>query len=71
LKSNSGRQHLNLNGVIDIDTMDITLTMPKEVNAQSMSELGKKIWKKYQIEKTIYWIVDNAKPQRGVTRPVL
>jgi transposase len=61
LRSNSGRQHLNLNGVIDIDTLDITVTMPSTVNAQSTIELGKKILKKYSIEKTIYWIVDNAK----------
>jgi transposase len=66
LKSNSGRQHLNLNGVIDIDTMDITLTMPPTVNAQSMIELGKKLLKKYpEIENTIYWIVDNAKYHRA------
>jgi transposase len=65
LKSNSGRQHLNLNGVIDIGTMDITLTMPPTVNAQSMIELGKKILKKYLGKKTIYWIVDNAKYHRS------
>jgi Transposase and inactivated derivatives len=65
LKSNSGRQHLNLNGVIDIDTLDITMTMPSTVNAQSMIELGKQILKKYLGEKTIYWIVDNANYHRA------
>jgi transposase len=65
LKSNSGREHLNLNGVIDIDTMDITLTMPPTVNAQAMIELGKKIEKAYPGKKTIYWIVDNAKYHRA------
>jgi transposase len=66
LKSNSGRQHLNVNGVIDIDTMDITVTMPPTVNAQAMIELGKKLLKKYpEMEKTIYWIVDNAKYHRA------
>ena len=65
LKSNSGRQRLNLNGVIDIDTLDITVTMPATVNAQSMIELGKKVLKKYQGTKTIYWIVDNAKYHRA------
>ena len=66
LKSNSGRQHLNVNGVVDIDTMDITVTMPLTVNAQAMIELGKKLLKKYpEIEKTIYWIVDNAKYHRA------
>jgi transposase len=61
LKSNSGRQRLNVNGVIDIDTLDITVTMPPSVNAQSMIELGTKILEKYPGEKKIYWIVDNAK----------
>jgi transposase len=66
LKSNSGRQHLNVNGVIDIDTMDITVTMLATVNAQAMIELGKKLLKKYPgVEKTIYWIVDNAKYHRA------
>jgi transposase len=66
LKSNSGRQHLNVNGVIDIDTMDMTVTMPPTVNAQAMIELGKKLLKRYpEIEKTIYWIVDNAKYHRA------
>jgi transposase len=61
LKSNSGRQHLNLNGVIDIDTMDITMTMPTVVNAEAMLVLGAKLLKKYPEPKTIYWILDNAK----------
>ena len=66
LKSNSGRQHLNLNGVVNIDTMDITMSMPPTVDAQAMIELGKKLLKKYpDIEKTIYWIVDNAKYHRA------
>ena len=65
LKSNSGRQHLNLNGVVDIDTMEVTMTMPPTVNAQAMIELGKKILKKYGDKKLIYWIVDNAKYHRA------
>lgn len=65
LKSNSGRQHLNLNGVIDIDTMDVTMTMPSVVNAQAMIELGKKILQKYSGMQTIYWILDNAKYHRA------
>jgi len=65
LKSNSGRQHLNLNGVVDIDTLDVIMTMPPTVNAQAMIELGKKILKKYSGSKTIYWIVDNAKYHRA------
>jgi transposase len=65
LKSNSGRQHLNLNGVINIDTMEVTLTMPPTVNAVSMIELGEKLLKKYSSEKTLYWILDNAKYHRA------
>jgi len=65
LKSNSGRQHLNLNGVVDIDSLDVTITMPSTVNAQAMIELGKKILKKYPDKKRIYWIVDNAKYHRA------
>jgi transposase len=66
LKTNSGRQHLNLNAVVNVDTLEITMSMPPTVNAQSMIELGKKIVKKYpDVEKTIYWIVDNAKYHRA------
>jgi hypothetical protein len=65
LKSNSGRQHLNLNGVVDRDTLDVIMTMPPTVNAPAMIELGKKILKKYSGTKTIYWIVDNAKHHRA------
>ena len=65
LKSNSGRQHLNLNGVVDIDTLDVIMTMPPTVNAQAMIELGQKLLRKYLGTKTIYWIVDNAKYHRA------
>jgi transposase len=65
LKSNSGRQHLNLNGVVDIDTMEVTMTMPSTVNAQAMIELGQKLLKKYFDKKRIYWILDNAKYHRA------
>jgi transposase len=65
LKSNSGRQHLNLNGVVDIDTLDVIMTMPPTVNAQAMIELGQKLLRKYSGTKTIYWIVDNAKYHRA------
>jgi transposase len=54
-----------LNGVIDIDTLDITMTMPPTVNAQAMIELGKELLKKYPLAETIYWIVDNAKYHRA------
>jgi len=55
-----------LNGVVNIDMLDITRTMPSTVNAQAMIESGKKLLKKYpEIEKMIYWIVDNAKYHRA------
>jgi len=42
------------------------MSMPPTVDAQAMIELGKKLLKKYpDIEKTIYWIVDNAKYHRA------
>jgi transposase len=65
LKSNSGRQHLNLNGVVNVDTMEITMTMPPMVNAQAMIGLGTKLLTKYPLAERIYWIVDNAKDHRA------
>jgi transposase len=65
LKSNCGREHLNLNGVIDIDSLDWIITMPDRVNRWSMIELGEKILQKYPGEKKIYWILDNAKYHRA------
>ena len=51
-----------MNGVINIDTLDVIMKMPSVVNAQAMIDLGETILKKYSdTEKTIYWIMDNAK----------
>ncbi|MDO4569998.1 MAG: IS630 family transposase, partial [Planctomycetia bacterium] len=43
LKSNCSRQHININGVINIDTLATCVTFPKTINAQTTIELFKKL----------------------------
>ena len=61
LKTNSGRQRLNLHGAINIETMDTTIIESKTVDAESTIELLEILNQKYSLSKKIYIILDNAK----------
>ncbi len=65
LKSNCGRQRLNINGVIDIETCDSTIGFYDTINAQSTIELFRRIEAKYGQSDTINIIVDNARYYRS------
>lgn len=61
IKSNSGRQRININGAINIEDKDGSFVVSESVNAQSTIELLKKIEVKHKDSKNIYIICDNAR----------
>lgn len=65
LRANCGRQRLNINGVIDIDTLKTVVQFDDTVNADSTIALFKKIERKHRKAKVIYIIADNARYYRS------
>ncbi len=61
LKTNSGRQRLNLHGAINAETMEITLIESKTINRDSTVQLLEMLDRKYFYAKEIIVILDNAK----------
>lgn len=61
LKTNSGRQRLNLHGAINAQTHEVTLIESDTVDAQSTINLLKALEYRYQQADTIVVILDNAK----------
>ena len=61
LKANCGRQRLNINGAINIETLEPTTGFYDTINADSAIDLFSKIEAKHQDAQTIYIIVDNAR----------
>lgn len=61
LKTNSGRQRVNLHGAINIETLDVEIVESKRVNGSSTIELLKKIDKSCSLASIIYVILDNAR----------
>jgi transposase len=58
---NSGRDRLNINAVLDLDTLDCTYLESHTINAQETIKLFEKIESKYLDKQTIYIVVDNAR----------
>ena len=65
LKANCGRQRLNINGVIDIDTLKTVVQFDDTINADSTISLFKKIERKHRKAKVITLIADNARYYRS------
>ena len=65
IKSNSGRQRLNINGAINIETMSCAIVMDDAVNADSTIELLKQLERKHRKAKVIYIVCDNARYYRS------
>jgi len=61
LKTNSGRERLNLHGAINAETYKITIIESETVNADSTINLLTSIEQAYPLSKKIYVILDNAK----------
>ncbi len=60
LKTNSGRQRLNLHGAINAETMEMTVIESDRINRDSTVQLLEMIDKKYFYAKEVVVILDNA-----------
>ena len=60
LKSNCGRERVNINGAVDIDTLETVTNFADSINSQSTIRLFKKLEAKHPEAETIHLIVDNA-----------
>ena len=61
IKSNTGRQRLNINGAINIETKQPVVRFDKTLNAQSTIKLLKKVERRHPKATVIHFIVDNAR----------
>ena len=61
LKTNSGRQRLNLHGAINAETHEVTVIESETVNRDSTLELLEILEQKYIYASMIYIILDNAR----------
>ena len=59
IKTNTGRGRLNLNGALNIETMDITVLSEKTINTHAMMRVILRLEEKQQ-NGEIYLIIDNA-----------
>ncbi|MDO4571155.1 MAG: hypothetical protein Q4D38_12270 [Planctomycetia bacterium] len=58
---NCFRQHVNINGVINIDTLATCVTFPSTINAQTTIKLLKKLLSRHGSETVIHVFVDDTK----------
>lgn len=65
VKTNSGRQRLNINGAIEINSLDVISRSCKTVNKDSICELLRAIRAKNLGESKIYLVLDNASYNRA------
>ena len=60
IPSNTGRRRVNINGAINIETMNTTVRFDPSINAQSTVALLQALERKHQKAQCIYVICDNA-----------
>ena len=60
LKSNCSRQHVNINGFINMDTHTTCVDFPETVNAETTRKLFQKLISKHDSGTIIHVFVDNA-----------
>ena len=65
LKANCGRQRLNINGAINIETLEPTTGFYDTINAQATIDLFARIEAKHSEAEVIYIIADNARYYRS------
>lgn len=61
LKTNSGRQRLNLHGAINIESLEMTVIESESVNSDSTLDLLESLNQKYPSFKKLHIILDNAR----------
>lgn len=65
IKSNTGRQRVNINGALDAKTHHVIVRDDESINAISTIELLKKVEAAYPLATVVYIICDNAKYYRS------
>lgn len=60
VRTNTGRGRLNINGALNLETMEVTTHFSETINAQTTMELFDKIQLVHKDKTTIYLIIDNA-----------
>ena len=65
IKSNSGRQRVNINGVYNPITQDVIVLEHDRINADAIIKMIQELEKKYSTQKEIFVYVDNAKYNRN------
>lgn len=65
VKTNSGRQRVNINGAIDLSAQDVIARTCKTVNQRTMCELLHAIRRKNPDEEHLYLVLDNAPYNRA------
>ena len=60
VKTNSGRERVNINGAIEINTLSVVSRSCKKVNGQSMSNLLRAVRRRHPKERNVYMVLDNA-----------
>jgi len=60
LKSNGGRRRVNINGAVDVDTLETVTDFSKTINGASSLRLFRKIEAKHPRAKAIHVFLDNA-----------
>ena len=60
VRTNTGRKRLNINGALNLETLQVTTHFSETINAQTSMELFDKIQLAYEDKTTIYLIIDNA-----------
>jgi transposase len=61
IATNSGRQRVNINGVVNIDSLQMTVDFAESINGASTIRLFEKIDKLYPSANRIHIVLDNAK----------
>lgn len=64
IKTNTGRKRININGAIDVATMEAVTRTDETINAQSTLELFKQLEAKHPDADAIYVVCDNARYYR-------
>ena len=65
LKSNTGRQRVNISGVLDADTHEVFIREHQRLNAETTIDFFKFIERRNPQSKNIYLILDNAGYYKG------
>lgn len=61
VKSNSGRQRININGALNVDTLEVIIRTDDTINAQSTLKLFETLEQKHPQADTIFMTLDNAR----------